>query len=99
MDRSLLPAEVGEDEERVYKVAGEAYAGQRNPDTQGHEGLDKACKHPEVNANDSYYTGSICLSDDAHFTSITILAGQDDPGHSENPKTSVEPLVERVRHG
>lgn len=46
VDRSLLPAKVGEDEERVYEVAGEAHAGQRNPDTQGHEGLDKACKTP-----------------------------------------------------
>lgn len=50
VDRSLLPAEVGEDEERVYEVAGEAHPGQRNPDTQGQQGLDKACKSPEANA-------------------------------------------------
>lgn len=46
MDRSLLPAEVDEDEERVYEVAGEAQARQRKPDTQSHDGLDKACRNP-----------------------------------------------------
>lgn len=53
VDRRLLPAKVGEDEERVYEVAGEAHAGQRDPDAQAHEGLDKACKNPEANTNDS----------------------------------------------
>lgn len=61
VDWSLLPAKVGEDEERVDEVAGKAHAGQRNPDTQGHEGLEKACKKPQVSVNDSLCSSSICL--------------------------------------
>lgn len=53
VDGSLLPAEVDEDEEGVYEIAGEANVGQRNPDTQSHEALDETCKTQQINANGS----------------------------------------------
>lgn len=34
VDRGLLPAEVDENDEGVYEIAGKANARQRNPDTQ-----------------------------------------------------------------
>lgn len=48
-----MPAEVDEDEEGVYEIAGEANVGQRNPDTQSHEALDETCKTQQINANGS----------------------------------------------
>lgn len=45
VDRSLLQAEVENDDERMSQVAGEADVGQRSPETPRQEGVDKTCRN------------------------------------------------------
>lgn len=45
VDRSLLQAEVENDDERMSQVAGEADVGQRSPETARQEGVDKTCSN------------------------------------------------------